>query len=617
MISDEESSTAGDALQRLQDSLKDLVGPLGLSIIPSSDILNSSVMPFPESHLHPLSNICLARTRRKISSALEVLKNSALAPQSWEEDQPSRILRVKRDVVIRTRAVRESKAALADCRRLAITADPFASRAALAVQRLRAVAEETGATIMEEGNTVDGNDVILTVCGTKFLADFNFFDVSGSVVQVKVKFRYITANVEEVGDAAVDASFAEYLQKEDFDALRKAFTSLIQLDKLDAAVPGVSLIDALRCFEDDLLDAQSMERKANLLDHERISRGHGVINRTAQGLKIDFIKGHSAILGLEDAIPSREISIGRSQLISRASHAINPAMPLFELTNTKTATVDAQYVLRFHEPISMCLTVAQNLERMQNREGAKKPARPTLMKASGYGKGVFTSRGDMRNEDSVAGEHSWPSLQELLAPRLFLGQKTGSDFHMSQDGQALERSIGKENVHWSQDATEYIAAAALPNNQYVQFSHSGSDVVSGLSVHRVPLCHPGDVMPILALVRQQIVFNDLFTSCFGSPIRVASDMISAVRQPVEVVLCDSPSFMQFSLFDDSMDDIVNMAVDIGLSGELSVTLKTSSGRHPSCSDAKVTAILRVCRSIPLTILTLVKMNSASAGRPTA
>lgn len=614
MITDKDNTTASDALQQLNEALKELVGPSGLAILPQRDQAKEP----READLHPLSKVPLARTRRKLFAALDALKKATQARESWEDDKTDRLLKVKQDAFIRSRAVKKSKAALAECRRMAITTDPFAGRATQALQWLRAIAEEMGATLAEEKTPGDDGkqDVQLSIIGSTFLSDFHFIDVMGNVVKVNVKFRYLMANNEEAGDPAVDASFAALCESENFEGLRDAFKALFDLETLAKSIGGVSLVEALRCFEDDLLAAQEFERKSGAADEARMGMGHGIVSRSAQGLSIKFMKGHSAILSVEDAIPSREISIARSQLIMRPDE-MDGSLPVFEYTETGTAKVDAQYVLRFNEPISVFLSVAQSLQRVGGGEDMARDMRPSMVKASNSGQEMFNSRGEVRIEDNSTKKPCWPSLQKLLAPQVFRATEgKGGDTSVKKDGETIRaREVVKERIHWSLQSSEFIAAASLPDGQYLEFSHSGTDVVSGLSVHRVPLCHPRQVKPIFALVRQQIVFNELFRSCFGFPVPVEDGMAGLLSQPVELVIGDSPSFIHFSFYYDAIDDMLAMAVNITLGGEVSVTLKTTNGRSLACSDAKATAILRVCRSIPLTILTISKMGAGPVQQP--
>lgn len=607
-------TTAADAIAQIRAALKQLVGPTGLDIVPSPSSTPSPRL-YKESDLHLLSRLPLSTTRRKLSAALSSLHAAAAARETWEPGKGDRLLRVKADTIAKSHRLRASKAALAESRRLAATADPFATSVASAIQRLRSIADQTGATTTEEPveRPRRGMHRLLTVCGTTFLADFTFMDVASGAINISVKFKHLGAegNVE---DKDVDQSFEELIRREDFIRLREAFDRRMRQEALSAAVSSkISLIDALRDFETDLLEAHDAERKAGCSVEDCMRVGHGVVKRSALGLNITFMKGHNALLGVEDAIPAREIAVSRSHpTIRQDLHAgAIPTSIQFAFAQTRMVAVNAQYVLLFDNPVIACLSVAQNLERVGSG-GEKMPEVQTGdWKTATGGREVFSARGDARGEDGNGKKHHWPSLQTLLAPAVFGAERGDGEAPAREiQGDAFQTSVKevvRKREHWSQQATEFIAAVALPGKQYMEFSHSGSDTVSGLAVWRVPLCHPRNVKPIFALIRQQIVFNELFKSCFASPIYLDKSRTPLQPQPVEVVLCDAPSFMSLNLYESALDDILSVAISVELGGDINVNLKLTSEQPYACSDAKASAILRACRSIPLTLMTIVKL----------
>lgn len=641
---DKKGTTAADAIAQVRTALKELVGPEGLDIVPfptpagagdSSPVPPEKELFFKEADLHALARVPLSSARRKLTAGLDALRAAAAARESWEPGKADRLLRVKHDTVLKHRSMRASKASLAECRRLAVTADPFATPVALAIQRLRAVADETGATTTED--TVESEvpqshgdaapptrrmDKLLTICNTKFLADFHFFDVASSEVKVKVKFRHLTAEDSEIGDDDVDESFADLIQKQDFDSLKTAFAKLMAQEELSRAVSkDVSLIDAFRCFGDDLLSAQQAEKKEGLSDEVRLCSGHGIIKRSALGLSIEFMKNHTALLGVEDAIPEREISVGRSQLTVREDMLTGaaPSSVHIDFGQTKLVSVKALYVLEFKNPIIVCLSVAQSLERVGRDDD---PAKATDKSNSdqNLNQMPFSAPSDSRSDENSSKKQHWPSLQTLLAPAVFASLEQAEFEETGKDGKmdtfrTPSKKVVKKREHWSQHSTEFIATTALPDNMFLEFSHSGSDTVPGLAVHRVPLSHPKCVKPIFSLIRQQVLFNELFKSCFAKPIYPDKARTSFLRQPVEVVLCDAPSFMSLNFYDIDIDDILSVGITVELGGEVNVSLKLSSEQHHPCSDAKASAIMRTSRSIPITLMTVVRLGQeANANR---
>lgn len=614
------TKTASEALAQVETTLHQLTAPTGLAIVPDvADPSKPTVLSTPrDQDIHKLSTVSLSQTRTTLTIALDVLKNSVLARETWTEAMAERLVRVKADTAARAQVAKASKSSLAICRQIALTSDPFATRSVRAVHRLHAIADHSGATTFRDDGLDDSGRPTceINVSGSKFIADFSFANLSNESTQVDVNFRFLTDANDERADPAVGHSFASLIRQEKFDDLRKSFEALVAIETLSAAVPNVSLCDALRAFEDDLFSAQNVERKSVVNDSDRIRVGHGLIERTALGLRITFMPEYWAILGVEKSVMKRQISMSRSRLILKQGsppHSTVPPLPMFDFGECEMTTVLAQYVLRLHRPVLVSLSVAKALERIAGSDEALKAAlraaslRGTPVRELSSGRDSRIDHGDKRGY--------WPSLQKLLAPRMFgLDGNGEGEGEGDRDGTEVTNLV-KERSHWSQTGTEFIAAAALLGGEYVEFSHSGGDVIGAVALHRILICQPRHVAPVLAILRQQIVFNQLFQSCFASPVRVVEGMRPIVRQPVEVVICDSPSLLQFSFFDGVVDDLLSMIVQVAEGGNIRVSLKMGTGRRHVCSDRKATAALQLSRSIPLTIHTIVQVANRASSVP--
>lgn len=617
----DQPKTAGEAINELYATLRHLTGPTGLHIIPDPATTSPTSTALRESNVHRLSTISIAQTRRTLSQALDTLKASASARESWPDVSVERILRVKADAVARHRATKTSNTALTLCRRLALTADPFASRCVQAAHRVQAIADDANAaTFRDDAETAGNPSCEVSVSGARFIADFSFPDLTASHVAVDVNFRFlITDDNVERPEPSVGRSFADLMHRERFNDLRLALDRLVALETLDDQIPSVSLCDALRAVEDDLLAAAELEAKVVTTDPARPFRtGHGRVDRTALGLRLTFMPRNSALLGVEPARGSREISVARAGAFARHDP---PAEPGVQFGEVKTMSVPAQYVLWLRRPVLVSLRVAQMLERIGGRDevpGRTGNRSMTLGSSRGMSSRDVMSTRDGKS-DGAERKGPWPSLQRLLATVVFGGDAVAEEESSSipsaptkTNGEVLQdRGLVKERSHWSQQATEYIAAVGLPGDQYVEFSHSGVDMIAGLSVRRIPICHARDVQIVLGLLRQQSMFNELFVSCFGNPLRVEPSMTALFKQAVEVVVSDSPTLMQLSMYDGGMDDILSVAVSVLLGGEVEVKLQLSSGRRHVCSDAKATALLKVSRSIPLTVRGIIELSRAA------
>lgn len=681
--------TAAAALTEIRSALAALAAPDALQLSsrdpadPNDAASEAERTSLSAARLHSLSAVPVTTARRRIRRALDTLRAAAAARDAWDADISDRLVRVKRDTASRQKLLTRAKGALDECKRLAVTEDPFASPGIVVIQKLKAAAEAAGATTVEETPDTSAVPVtddpsapvsggpLLTVCGSKFLADFQFGPVSSVTTHVDVRFRHLAADSREIGDSDVDAHFASLVRGLDFVALRVAFQRLVNQEKLDELLrPQIALKDALRFFEDDLFAIQAAESAAGDSDDDRMAQGHGLMQRSAHGLRIQFMPGRFAVLGVEDAVPPRDILAASSMPTVLQADSRQSGAPLsFMYPGTKLVCVGAQYVLTFEEPIVTTLSVALDLERIvtfvdTGNDDATRGSlsiqdakvRAPITGAGGRDGGSAASNIDGSLGGARMGSKSFPSIQALLAPRVFANRRSSrhnpsanvtgplsglagvgvGSVKVPAVGSLPEGSVksaaapstaagdvqvndsgGSESKnppesYYSEHTDEYIAPAALQNNQYMTFSHSGTDLIPGLEVRRVPLCHPREVHSVFAIIRQQLVFNELLVSCFGDPDSVSSSSSPLITQLVEVVTCDSPGFMHFCMYDAISDDVIGLAVSISLGGAVSAKLKPFNGGLHSCSDAKATALLRASRSVPLTVLAIHKIAACAA-----
>jgi hypothetical protein len=178
-------------------------------------------------------------------------------------------------------------------------------------------------------------------------------------------------------------------------------------------------------------------------------------------------------------------------------------------------------------------------------------------------------------------------MEGLLAPEV-LG-----------DGRAPGR--GRFDAEWASGGEEVVAAAALPNDRYLNFSYNRADCVPGVRIHRIPLAHPRDVPIILSAIRQQVAFNTLFSSCFATADYVSADANLVLPGRIEVVVVDAPGFMHFGVFDPEEDGMFTFAVTVGPGGALEASIRGTNGKPYPCSNRKAAALLKVARNVPLTL----------------
>jgi Mediator of RNA polymerase II transcription subunit 1 len=442
---------------------------------------------------------------------------------------------------------------------------------------------------------------LLTVCASAFLADFQFYEAD-----LTVHFRHLSGSVE-LHDKDVDVHFAALVRTEDYASLLLAFANLVALEELDAHVrPSLpSLKSALRAFEDDLLVMHASECASFPGTDNTLVRdsGHGLMRRSAHGLRISFSATARAVISVEHAHPARWITVGSVGPVPAVTAQFPTVLPLsfiYTLNPPQVATVAAQYVLLLERPIVASTAFATNLFRLTRTSEA-----------------IFASPQPSAEPETPV--QACPAvLGSLTDPTTTTGKSTGGTVH-TMEGLLVPEVFGPEQQRHGQQArcdsakskfyesnalsggTEIVTRAAVLADKHLRFSFSRVDCSSGVQIHRVPLAHPQDLARVLKLLRQHLVFNALFTSCFGGAASVPQTSKAELDQPVEVVVCDAPGFIHFAVYDPAEDTVLGVAVNIGLNGCIDARIRGPCGTTHNCSNAKASALFAATLSAPLAL----------------
>lgn len=619
------------------------------------------------SALHPLACPPTGQSRRKMLDALTSLRTSLQLREQWERRTESRdvLLHVLRDMDKQRKNLTTAQKTLKQCLELARTQDPFATPSATTVARIIASATRAGAVTHEEGPDA-GKGSLVSVCGTTFLADFQMHPDSAVA---DVKFRDLDANgTPGPGDPNVDEDFARLVAEADFGQLEKAFRALTSIEALDAVLgTNVQLRRGLAAFENDLLAMQTAEVSAGCSPEARKMHGHGLVKRCAHGLRIEYADAHSVTLSAEDAPEPRRLILGSASPVAvppPVSSVGPPLPPAFAFAPPPSLLTPAHYVLVLDQPLAITLKVAQELELIAApAAGLKRPAASLSSRSSQKPKrvreedpfaGPFPS-GNVRSSSAAPAlaaaaavaralpghVDSFPSIQMLLAPKAF-----ANEFAQAQDAagatdnapevgtcgagpevpappqssasglggsdgpganltaQARKSASGRV---LSRELNEYVACVALPGNQHVTLAHSVSNLVAGVTVTRIPIVEPSDVVKVFASLRQQLAFNELFVSCFGKPGGVGPASTPLVAELVEVVLDNAPEFMHFAIFDARADGVVELGISVAKDGTFAAKITAPNGKAHPCSNKKATEILMQSRSVPVTIQSITQI----------
>lgn len=571
---------------------------------------------------HPLGASSLGAARLALASSLTTLRLAADAPPV------QKVATIQSDAARRAAHTKSVCEALASCRGAARRGDAFAPAWFGRMYGVKGAAERAGAQAFEGspgdacatayGRAVpEGGLGMLTICSVRFLADFLFLEDG-----VFAHFRHLVGEAceDEVGDAEVDFDFGRMVEEGRFGDVEEAFRILMRQEVLDREVveggAEVQVKVALRAFEDDLLAMQSAEKKVGACSM-------GKVRRSAKGLVIEFADGCSAILGAEAAFPEKLIAAGSCAPVMNQFRPGEGRYPEFQFSETAPiASVNAHYTLTLSEPVIASTVCAARLASAGGLAGdasAKKVSAALSAASSGRKKSlvaatafpaakaelileatgpaktgpVVTETGPSTSALLATAASNWtnhPKLEGLLAPDVL------GDYAL--DAAAFASGVDVDSLSGGNEVT---ATAALPNGKSMKFSYTRSDCVPGVRIHHVPLTHPRDVRPIVRVLRQLLVFNALFSSCFATAKYAAADAVSVIEQAVEVIVCEAPGFLHFGMYDGATDSVVGVAVVVGFDGAVDVKIRGPKGRRHACSDRKASALFSAAHNVPLAL----------------
>ncbi|KAG0251806.1 hypothetical protein DFQ27_008516 [Actinomortierella ambigua] len=158
--------------------------------------------------------------------------------------------------------------------------------------------------------------------------------------------------------------------------------------------------------------------------------------------------------------------------------ASNTATPSRWIVPTVDATVQAGFVAHLCPPVAVAESVARELAALSNATGA--------INTMGYKR-----------------DFGFSSLQELLVE-----DNQNSNTHKNKNT-ANSSSTGQQNA--SNQWSTVVKQSVEPTRQLYSLDRRQDD---GRLIQRIPFVHPWQIQHCLRLLRQQLVFNTLFQSCF-------------------------------------------------------------------------------------------------------
>ncbi|KAF9974437.1 hypothetical protein BGZ73_002179 [Actinomortierella ambigua] len=180
--------------------------------------------------------------------------------------------------------------------------------------------------------------------------------------------------------------------------------------------------------------------------------------------------------------------------------ASNTAAPSRWIVPTVDTTIQAGFVAHLYPPVVVAESVARELAALSNATG------------------VINTMGYTR-------DFGFSSLQELLVEG-----SSGNNAHKH----ATNNHAGQENL--SNQWSAVIKQSVEPTKQLYSLDRRQDD---GRVIRRIPFVHPWQIQPCLRLLRQQLVFNTLFQSCFTTLVTETTGGSSTVSATVKTTQSSS------------------------------------------------------------------------------
>eukprot|EP00026_Physarum_polycephalum_P006084 Phypoly_transcript_06125.p1 GENE.Phypoly_transcript_06125~~Phypoly_transcript_06125.p1 ORF type:complete len:607 (-),score=92.63 Phypoly_transcript_06125:21-1841(-) len=402
----------------------------------------------------------------------------------------------------------------------------------------------------------------VSLCSQYFYVDIKV-NKAGEVIGVEVK---LTQNTTQVQDPVIDKEVYDLLQAGQFDKFKSHIRSLCRLDKL-YQTHQADLQTSLKNLENNLIQIGKTTPDAEL-KASHATAGYGMISKSCKGLRLDYYippfemldgtpkKKYGASLSLEEGgllvtLPST------TQMFPSSPPVDNDQAKLWIdslLASDSQTTVNARFVARLKPKVPFTFSVLRQI--------------------------LTLTSPDSMDYQEFPDPESHPALLSFIIGNI---PETGT----------IESNL---NVMGS-------------NHHYL---YSGQ-LAGGILVGRLPFTHPQQLLPILQLVRQQVIFNELVQSCFNPSNPLSTSQSGNSESFLVEIVTEAPTTICATFLHPTTHNLTCTEIKIALGGVLDVkihTHKTLNSNNPAdpppCPPALATKILSTCHSIPLTLHYMLK-----------
>jgi len=121
----------------------------------------------------------------------------------------------------------------------------------------------------------------------------------------------------------------------------------------------------------------------------------------------------------------------------------------------------------------------------------------------------------------------------------------------------------------------------------------------GLIVEHLP-CHDHDKLKtVIKLLRQQAIFNELYSSCFDSNFPEITDQGGEIIS--FEITSEAPSSINITCVHPNTGNLLCLEINITTEGAIKCDMHTVPGDIILCTNNYLNKIISTCHSIPLTL----------------
>jgi len=360
------------------------------------------------------------------------------------------------------------------------------------------------------------------------------------------------------------------------DLLRKRhieeFTETLRwMMRSDSLLNSVSLnCEVINVLEKDLLEVHRLEKEKYPIKEVLLFR-HGLIERLAEGLQITY-----------HASPFYFLRSQEQQDAIRHSHRWLTALP------------------QAHPPEDDCLVRRAFVTLQRNTWRVSLATESQLRKDVEQLEDIWIENDDEEGNGTISYSLEFtPTIPIGIHFRLLrnLSESAPGFTQKSKNTHASLLSLltnQPKSIFKPQTEREYSVGFM---DSHMKFVFSGEET-KAIRLCKIPFIHPKNLIQILNPIRQQVVFNELITSC-AKPI-APSDSIPPV---VFEVLFEAPYWVSLLFLPDGLTDFVSVKVLVAEKGLVSAEISPPLERF---SDY-VTELVQTSHNIPLTMYNFLKV----------